>query len=102
MLASGEEASTSSNSSARASGFTFSHWRETANSALRSVGVRSIPSSRCPVRTWFAPNIRLANTQPRSTLSSICGAQSEMLVAPRGRRSSAAVTSAASREASSP
>ena len=99
--ASGERARMAAKSSLSTSAFTRSNWRLMAVSALRSVGVFSAPSTRCPVRTCVSPNIRVANTQPRSTASSTCGARSEIALAPRGSRSSAAVTSPASRAASS-
>ena len=98
--ASGLSFSTSGIASARSSGFTRSHWRLMASMALRRLVVRRTASSRCAVRTWFTPNISVANTQARSIASSMAGLKSWIDVAPRGRRSSAAVRSAARRDGS--
>ena len=65
----------------------------TASSACRPPGGRCAPAS--------SPNISVPNTQPRSTAFSTCADRSEIEVAPRGSRSSAAVRSAASRDGSS-
>ena len=99
--ASGELARILVKSSASASAFTCWNCRLIAYSALRKVGVFRQPNSRWPVRTWNSPNISVANTQPRSTASSICGDRSEIELAPRGSLSSAAVKSAASLAGSS-
>ena len=68
--------------------------------ALRRLGVLSRPTTRCPVRTCDSPNSRVPKTQPRSTVSAMCGDRSEIEVAPRGSRSRAAVMSRASRDGS--
>jgi len=83
-----------------ASAFTRSNCRLIDSNTLRSPWVRIPASSRCPVRTWCSPNISVASTQPRSIISSMCGEKSEIAVAPRGSRSSAAVMSAAKRDGS--
>ncbi len=99
--ASGEPFTMDGKSSPSASAFTCSNWRLMAISALRRVGVFTAPRTRWPVRTCDSSNINVPNTQPRSTASSICGARSVIEVAPRGSRSSAAVTSAESLPGSS-
>ena len=85
-------------SSVRVSALMRSNCREMLRSALRSDGVFSSPTSRWPVLTRGSPNIKVPYTQPRSTAFSTCAERSEIDVAPRGRRSSASVTSCASRD----